>query len=97
MDVAQYLRFVASLVFVIGLILAGVWAMRRFGLGGAMLRPAGRRRLAVVEMLPLDAKHRLVLVRRDDREHLLLIGGAADSVVERDITSPLQPQGEPSR
>ena len=96
MDVAHYLRFVASLVFVIGLILAGVWAVRRFGLGGTMMRPAARRRLAVVEMLPLDARHRLVLVRRDDREHLLLIGSAAEAVVERDILPP-QPQGEPDR
>jgi flagellar protein FliO/FliZ len=97
MDVAHYLRFVASLVFVIGLILAGVWAVRRFGLGGAMLRPPARRRLAVVEMLPLDAKHRLVLVRRDDREHLLLLGTSSETVVERDITAAPQPQGEPGR
>ncbi len=97
MEPTQYLRFVASLVFVIGLILAGVWAMRRFGLGGAMLRPSGRRRLAVVEMLALDAKYRLVLVRRDGREHLLLLGGGADAVVERDITPSPQCEGEPSR
>lgn len=42
-------------------------------------------RLAIMDATPVDAHRRLVLVRRDDVEHLLLIGGAADVVVERDI------------
>ena len=96
MDGVQYLRFVASLILVLGLILASVWAMRRFGLAGGLLRPAGRRRLALVETLPLDVRHRLVLVRRDDREHLLLIGPAV-ATVERDIIPPPATEGEPGR
>ena len=36
------------------------------------------RRLAVREVLPLDPKRRLVLVRCDDRELLLLTGGAGE-------------------
>ncbi len=96
MDSVQYLRFVASLVLVLGLILASVWAMRRFGLAGGLLRPSAQRRLALVETLPLDARHRLVLVRRDDREHLLLIGPAV-ATVERDIIPPRPPEGEPGR
>lgn len=42
-------------------------------------------RLAVMDATAIDGQRRLVLVRRDDVEHLLLIGGAADVVVERDI------------
>ena len=75
MDVAVYLRFVLALCLVLGLILGLMWLMRRFGpaaLGGI---EGGRRRLKVVEALQIDPKHRLVLVRRDDREHLLLVGG----------------------
>ena len=33
----------------------------------------------------VDSQRRLVLVRRDDVEHLILIGGPTDVVVERDI------------
>lgn len=85
MDAAVYLRFVASLVLVLGLMLAVLWALRRFGIGGMVARPSARRRLSVVETMALDNRRRLVLVRRDDREHLLMIGGTSDLVVERDI------------
>lgn len=42
-------------------------------------------RLAVMDATAVDSHRRLVLVRRDDIEHLLLIGGPTDVVVERDI------------
>lgn len=42
-------------------------------------------RLAVMDATAVDSHRRLVLVRRDDVEHLLLIGGSSDIVVERDI------------
>jgi hypothetical protein len=42
-------------------------------------------RLAVMDATAVDSHRRLVLVRRDDIEHLLLIGGPSDVVVERDI------------
>ncbi|MEO5323745.1 flagellar biosynthetic protein FliO [Mesorhizobium sp. CC13] len=42
-------------------------------------------RLAVMDATAVDSHRRLVLVRRDDIEHLLLIGGPTDVVVETDI------------
>ena len=42
-------------------------------------------RLAVMDAAAVDSQRRLVLVRRDDVEHLILIGGPTDVVVERDI------------
>ncbi|MFD1986742.1 hypothetical protein ACFSOZ_30375 [Mesorhizobium newzealandense] len=42
-------------------------------------------RLAVMDATAVDSHRRLVLIRRDDIEHLLLIGGPTDVVVERDI------------
>jgi flagellar protein FliO/FliZ len=90
MDLESYLRFVLALIAVLGLIGLIAWAARRFGLvpGGAIGTGRGRR-LVVVETMPLDGKRRLVLVRRDDREHLLLLGSgaASDLVVERDIAA----------
>lgn len=44
-----------------------------------------RTRLAVMDAAAVDDKRRLVLVRRDDVEHLILIGGPTDVVVEQDI------------
>ncbi|WP_096704002.1 flagellar biosynthetic protein FliO [Magnetospirillum sp. 15-1] len=85
MDSAHYLRFILSLVAVLGLIFGVLWVVRQ-RLPGMMAGRSGGpgRRLAVVESLTLDVKHRLVLVRRDDREHLLVLGGGQPVVVETD-------------
>jgi flagellar protein FliO/FliZ len=84
----NYLQFVVALVFVVGLIFAIGWLGRRAGLGLPALARGRQRRLQVVEMIAIDPRRRLVLVRRDDREHLLLIGGATDLAVETGIATP---------
>ena len=88
MDLELYTRFVIALVAVLALIGAVAWLARRFGLGNRLAQPRGRdRRLSLVEVMALDQRKRLVLVRRDDREHLLLLGPGHDLVVERDIAA----------
>ncbi|WP_252509637.1 flagellar biosynthetic protein FliO [Thalassospira sp. TSL5-1] len=81
----SYFRFVAALVFVLGLI--GVIALlaRRLIPGARTVNRGKKRRLALIEVLPLDAKRRLVLVRRDDTEHLIVLSPNGDVVVERNI------------
>ncbi len=89
MEIEGYLRFVVALALVLGLIAAAAWAARRLGLAGRLPVVTGRaRRLGVVEAVPLDPKHRLVLVRRDDAEHLLVLGPAGAAVVEAGIDPP---------
>lgn len=90
MDSVSYLRFAMSLLAVLAMIFGLLWAMRRWGLGLMSPRANGRqrRRLAVREVLQLDARHRLVLIRRDDREHLLLLGNGDSVVIERDCPAP---------
>ncbi len=83
MDIDQYVRFTVALLFVLVLIMLVAWVMRRIGFGGMVATPARQRRLGIVEVLPLDAKRRLVLVRRDDQEHLLLLSALGDVVVEQ--------------
>ena len=50
-----------------------------------------RTRLAVLDAAAVDDRRRLVLVRRDDVEHLILIGGPTDVVVEQDIRIGARP------
>ena len=91
MDIAEYAKFIAALAFVIALIGGFAWVVRRAGLlpTGVMKRKTSKApRLVVREVLPLDAKRRLVLVQRDDVEHLLLLGSESESVVERGIPMP---------
>lgn len=99
MEFTSYLRFGAALVLVLALIGIAAWAARRFGFAGRLPAARGRgRRLTVVDVTSLDAKRRLVLVRRDGVEHLVLLGSAGDLVIERGI--PVAPvadaPGEPA-
>jgi flagellar protein FliO/FliZ len=99
MELSTYFRFVVALIFVLALIGLIAWAVRRFGLlRGTIRPPGGSRRLNIVEVAPLDAKRRLVLVRRDGTEHLLLLGSASELVVETGIPAgDAPPSGEAPR
>lgn len=81
-------RAIVALGLVLALIMLTVWLMRRFGSGGIASGASGRnrqQRLSVLDSAPVDARRRLVLIRRDNLEHLLLIGGPTDVVVEANI------------
>lgn len=79
-------RFFIAFLVVLALIGLTAWLVRRFGanrLGGAA---RGRQpRLAVIDAATIDGRRRLVLIRRDNVEHLLMIGGPTDVVVEPNI------------
>ena len=90
MVMTDYLRFVLALVAVLGLILLFAWVARRFRLGGLAGSSLTSGRLAIVETLPIDGRQRLVLIRRDDREHLLLLGQERSLVIEAGVDVPEQ-------
>jgi flagellar biogenesis protein FliO len=81
------LRFFIAFIIVLGLIGGTAYVVRRFGaerLGGGSGR--GRPpRLAVIDAAAVDGRRRLILIRRDNVEHLLMIGGPSDVVVEPNI------------
>ena len=85
MEMTDYLRSVAALVLVLGMILGVLWLLRRFGVPGMVPPRNAVRRLTLVETIALDSRRRLVLVRRDGREHLLLLGATGDLLVEGNI------------
>ncbi|WP_135079378.1 flagellar biosynthetic protein FliO [Terasakiella sp. SH-1] len=85
MEITDYLRFVFALAFVVALIGLLAFVAKRAGMGYRNVARAGKRRLSISEVMPLDGKRRLVLVKRDDKEHLLVIGGENDLVVEQNI------------
>lgn len=83
----QMLRFLAALILVVGMML-GLSAILRRAQGGSLTRAGQKRRLRIVEMTALDHRRRLVLIRRDDREHLVILGPAGETVVETGIAPP---------
>ncbi|MDB5477646.1 MAG: fliO [Alphaproteobacteria bacterium] len=80
------LRAILALVFVLGLIWLLSYLVRKYGgrlgLPAMPMVPNKERRLQLLETLPLDGKNRLVLIRRDEVEHLVLIGSDTAQVVE---------------
>ena len=89
MDPTEYLRFAAALIFVLALIGAAAFALRAFG----FMNPGGNRnkadrRMTIVETLVLDPRRRLMIVRRDNVEHVLLLGVQNETIVERAVKVP---------
>jgi flagellar protein FliO/FliZ len=77
LDPSLSFKAILALAAVVLLAFAALRALRAVTIDGT--KPGGaRRRLAVQEVLPLDPKRRLVLVRCDGRDLLLLTGGAAE-------------------
>ena len=79
---------VLGVAFVAAAIVAGAFILRKMsrspGLIG-LFAPKPVKRIDIVEQVAIDAKRKLVLVRRDDVEHLVMTGGPADIVIESGI------------
>ena len=79
-------RFFIAFLIVLALIGLTAWLVRRFGANRLGTGVRGRQpRLAVIDAATVDGRRRLVLIRRDNIEHLLMIGGPTDLVVEPNI------------
>lgn len=89
-DGTMLLKFISAFAFVLALMFLLSWVLKRMGLAGHSMLPGGKRRLKVIEHLPIDHRRRLVLVCRDDQEHLLVLSPSGETVVERNITAPAE-------
>lgn len=77
-----------ALAFVIALLVAFAYGIKRLGLIARVTVDQDgeqKKRLNIVEILPVDAKRRLVLIRRDDKEHLIMLGAERDLLIEQNI------------
>jgi Flagellar biosynthesis protein, FliO len=85
-DLTPYLGILVSALIAIAVLILGIIIYKLFN-----SRVRGRRgsRLGISEYHELDKTRRLVLVRRDDIEHLILIGGNQEFVIESGIETGL--------
>ncbi|MDF3810494.1 flagellar biosynthetic protein FliO, partial [Rhodopseudomonas sp. BAL398] len=95
----QPVIFFFAFLAVLALIGLVAWLVRRFAGNrlGANSNRGRMPRLAVIDAAAVDGRRRLVLVRRDNVEHLLMIGGPTDIVVEPNIVraGPIREQMPP--
>ncbi len=89
MEFGDYVRFVFALAFVLGLIGLATLALKRFGMLPRVTRrkTGSGKRLGIVEIAPIDAKRRLILVRRDEVEHLIVLGTSSELLIESGIAA----------
>jgi flagellar protein FliO/FliZ len=82
------------LVFFVSAAVAALWGYRVYTTGDTsfslawLFPPRPEPRLAVTEQASVDSRRKLVLVRRDDVEHLIMTGGPVDVVIETGIRAP---------
>jgi hypothetical protein len=85
-DILTYIFVFALLALAM---VAGIWVLKRYLNGqsptSALFGPRPEKRLAVVEHANVDGRRRLLLVRRDGVEHLIMTGGPVDVVIETGI------------
>jgi len=90
-DILDWARSFFALIVTLGLILAVAYGARRLGM--LQVGPQTPKRMKVTESLMLDPRRRMVIVRCDDREHLILLGPGGDIVVgeqaaKEEVTAP---------
>ncbi|MEX0644347.1 MAG: flagellar biosynthetic protein FliO [Parvularculaceae bacterium] len=85
MDILDFSRIFFALIAVLGLI--GLCAMiaRKAGLVSGAVSLTRRRRLSIIETLPLDARRRAALIRCDGREHLVILGATSETIIDANI------------
>jgi len=83
----SFLRVLFAFAVVLALMAALGFILKYLAARGIMLpsQSARTRRVKIVESLAIDAKRRFVIVRCDEREHLLLLGGQSDIVVDTNL------------
>jgi len=79
------LKFIAALVFVLALMIGLAIFIKRVELKGGPVARLQKRRLKIIESLNMDARHRLVLIQRDNQQHLVILSSNGETIVETGI------------
>lgn len=98
-SLAPIVSVLLAAIFVVVLVVLVISLAKRLFSGRIGIGSSSAPRLAVVDAIGVDQRRKLVLLRRDGVEHLVLIGGPNDILVENNIgrAPPPLPQGTPRR
>jgi len=84
MSIEDYIRFAVAFIFVLSLMVSIGWLVRKFnskkqGFSGK------DKRLAIIEQKIIDPRNKMVLIRRDNKEHLVIMSQNGNIIVETGI------------
>ncbi len=87
MEFTDVFRYFGALALVLALVGAAALAMRHFGLPG--LPGSSARRLRIVESLILGRNHRLLIVRCDGTDHVLMTAPQGATLIASTAVPPV--------
>jgi len=88
MDITSILTSAFALLFVLSLIFIASILLRKYGSGRVFVdNPDKKKRLSVKDTLIIDSKRKLVLISRDDVEHLILLSHENETIIEGNINN----------
>lgn len=90
MDILDLSRIFFALIAVLGLIGLCATIARKAGFVSGAVSLARRRRLSIVETLPLDARRRAAIIRCDGREHFVILGATTETIIDANIPACAQ-------
>lgn len=90
-----FIVFIGALIVIGGLLLRGYMTTGSptGAITGAFFGPKPEKRVEIVDQYNVDGRRRLLLIRRDEVEHLIMTGGPVDVVIETGIG---QKRGRPN-
>ncbi len=81
-----YIKAVFSLIAVLGLIgIASIFFKKFLSNPDFLFKRFPEGRLSIKQIVHLDTKRKLVLIKRDDIEHLVLLGATSELLIESNI------------
>jgi flagellar protein FliO/FliZ len=97
MEYGSYLRAILALGFVLGLVGIASFLAKKFLLERQLMGGNKKKRLSIEEIHPIDTKRRLILIKRDNAEHLILLGQGADLLIESNINKASNHNNQPAK
>lgn len=94
MELGLIFKALLALIFVLGLLFLTLWAVKSCQLRGAksllMRKLQNDKRLRIIENQRIDIRNSIVLVSKDDKEYLLLLGTSQNLILESTNIPPAQ-------
>jgi len=84
---SEIFRLVFGFAAVLGMIGLAALAAQKAGLASMNGAGGRKRRLALREVLPIDARRRVAIVKCDDTEYLIMLGPTGETVVDSNLKS----------
>ncbi|MGH1403507.1 MAG: FliO/MopB family protein [Alphaproteobacteria bacterium] len=87
-ELPELIRLLLALGFVLCLMGGLAFVLKKMGLAqNPAMKTGEKRRLKILESLPLDARRRLVILQCDDTEHLVILNANGETIIKTDLVS----------